>query len=558
MKRERERLLTTRFDIVIIGGGIHGAVLAMEAARAGYTVALLEKGDFGHATSANSLKIIHGGIRYLQHGDFKRMRESIVSRRAMMSFAPHLVKPLACLMPTYGHGVRGREMMRLAFGIYDLVAFDRNRGLIRENHLPAGTSLSVDECRWIVPGIDEENLTGGAVWYDAIAENSERLTLEYVRESAKYGGCMANYMEVLSLEKNGNQLCGLRVRDLLNNSEFTLSCSLAVNACGPQVGLLSGTESGVAGQKWAAAINIIVKKKLFKRYGVGLEGYTDYVDRDAVIKRGKRLFFFVPWRKEYTMIGTAYKPWTGPADQFSLGGEDINEVLLEINKIYPPGKLSMDDVTFFHGGILPMKEADTQKPDSVQLNKSSEVLFHGKEGGVKGLITIKGVKYTTAPDIAGRVLAGIRRLKMLPEKTEAAYRVSRKRPRTDFGPLIRELGEEYIEIRSHLQSVYGSAWRDVFAFLVERGGFRDGRVQRVSDNPLLLEAEVLYFIAEEMAVNLADVVFRRSCLGSAECPPPHVLQNLARIMGRVLDWTKEEEASQIAQVERCYVTWNKS
>ncbi len=558
MKRERKRLATTRFDMVIIGGGIHGAVLAMEAARAGYTVALLEKGDFGHATSANSLKIIHGGIRYLQHGDFRRMRESIVSRRAMMSFAPHLVKPLACLMPTYGHGIRGREMMRLAFGIYDLVAFDRNRGLAEENHLPTGTSLSVDECRWIVPGIEEENLTGGAVWYDAIAGNSERLVLEYVRESAKYGGCVANYMEVLSLEKKGRRLCGLRVRDLLDNSEFTLSCSLAVNACGPQIGLLSGTKSGVARQQWATAVNIVVKKKLFKRYAVGLEGYTDYVDRDAVIKRGKRLFFFVPWRREYTMIGTAYKPWTGPVDQFSLGKDDINEVLEEINKIYPPGQLSMDDVTFYHGGILPMKGADTQNPDSVQLKKSSEVLFHEKNGGPKGLITIKGVKYTTAPDIAGRVLAGIRRLKMLPEKTPAAYTVTRKKPRPDFAPLIRELGEEYIELRSHLQSVYGPVWRDVFACLVERGGFRDGKVQRVSDSPLLLEAEVLYFITEEMANSLADVVFRRSCLGSAECPPSHVLQNLSRIMGAELDWSKEEQASQVAQVEHYYVTWNKS
>ena len=96
-------------DIAIIGSGIHGSILALEAAQAGYRVALFEKGDFGGSTSANSLKIIHGGIRYLQHLNIKRMRESILSRRSMMQFAPHLVRPLACLMPTYGHGIKGRD-----------------------------------------------------------------------------------------------------------------------------------------------------------------------------------------------------------------------------------------------------------------------------------------------------------------------------------------------------------------------------------------------------------------------------------------------------------------
>jgi len=252
------------------------------------------------------------------------------------------------------------------------------------------------------------------------------------------------------------------------------------------------------------------------------------------------------------MIGTAYKPWTGPPENFSLESGDVREILEEINKIYPPGKLSMADVTFFHGGILPMKKADREKADSVQLNKSSEVIFHERGGVPEGLITIKGVKYTTAPDIARRVMDGIRRRKLLAQKKPGVYEKNMKSSRPDFGPLIRDLGEEYEEIRLHLQSVYGSIWRDVFACLVLRGGVRDGKVVRVSEKPLLLEAEVFYFIHEEMANSLADVVLRRSCLGSAECPPLDVLEKLAGIMGRELGWNKDEEALQIAKVERHY------
>ncbi len=534
--------------MVIVGSGIHGATIALEAVRAGYSVALCERGDFGHATSANSLKIIHGGIRYLQHGDLKRMRESIVSRRSMMRFAPHLVKPLPCLMPTYGHGIRGREMMRLAFVVYDAIACDRNKGLERGNHLPACSAVSIDECRAIVPGIREKGLSGGAVWYDAMSDNSERLVLEYVKEAARYGAAIGNYSEVVRIETTDSKVSAVVVRDCGDGSRMRLGCRAVVNAAGPWLHKLSAGGDASAARLWTTAVNIIVEKNLFKNYAVGLEGYTDFIDEDALIKRGKRLFFFVPWQKKFTMIGTTYKPFHGAVESFSMKREEIAEILDDINIIYPPAKLAMKDVTFFHGGLLPMKESHGKQTDSVQLDKSSKIIDHGLENGVKGLYSINGVKYTTAPDIADKVIKELRKKHVLGSKSSGSYRFVSPR-RADFTAVINRLGNDlYSEIRDLLRARYGGAWREVFAYLVADDDLGRSGTLWVSEEPPLLLAEIYYFIGEEMAVNLADVVFRRSGLASAKCPQKEVLSRIADVMGDALGWRKEERVRQVADV----------
>jgi glycerol-3-phosphate dehydrogenase len=551
MKKNINKIAEVLYDLVIVGGGIHGAVLSLAAARAGYRVALLEKGDFGHSTSANSLKIIHGGIRYLQHGDLKRMRESIVSRRAMMAFAPHLVKPLACLMPTYGHGIKGREMMRLAFAVYDAVACDRNRGVPLDNRLPQGTAISADEVKWIAPGIADKGLTGGAIWYDAIAGNTERLVLEYVLEAVRYGAEVANYTEVSEVAKDGERVTGVIARDRTTGRTIRVGCRAVVNAAGPWLDRLAGDQPHLTGQLWATAINIVVKKRLFRKYAVGLEGYTDFIDRDALVKRGKRLFFFVPWQDNYTMIGTTYKPYRGKVNDFSLQRQDVQEMVDDINRIYPAARLTMDDVTFCHGGLLPMTEADENRADSVQLDKSSQIVAHRSAGGSTGLFSIKGVKYTTAPDIADKMVRLLQDPKHLGPRVPGSY-IASSPPRLDYGPTIKQLGEEYEPIRAHLKTRYGARWREVFAVLVKSHDAGSGEHLWLSEEPPMLAAEVRYFVREEMASNLADVVFRRSHLGSAECPGHNVLGRTAGIMGQELAWTDEEQQRQIGEVLQVY------
>jgi glycerol-3-phosphate dehydrogenase len=556
MKKDFLRFNDIEFDLAVVGGGIHGAILTYEAAKAGYKVALVEKGDFGHSTSANSLKIIHGGIRYLQHGDFKRMRESIISRRAMMQFAPHLVKPLACLMPTYGHGMKGRELMRIAFRVYDLISFDRNKGLPAASCLPNGGAISSSEMKWVAPGIKDEGLTGGAVWYDAIAENTERLILEYVKAAVCCGAVVANYVRATKVLELDGKAYGLKLEDQQRRLKTTLMCRAVVSAAGPWLGELGPVQGDKGTQLWATAINIVVRRRLFKKYAVGLEGYTDFTDKDALIKRGKRLFFFVPWRNEYTMIGTNYAPYQGPVDAFRVSREQVGLMLDDINKIYPAAGLTLADVSYFHGGLLPMDGLGGKGADTVQLDKSSRIIAHRQQGGPAGLYSIKGVKYTTAPDIAHKVLGLLHKDGYLPSIKKGAY-TGRAPRRFDFGGLAKRLGStRYDELVAYLQQRYGEGWRSVLSYLwQDRCMIADNPLYIVEKPPLLL-AELLYFMHEEMAVNLVDVVLRRSDIGSGGCPAPEVLQQLAAAMGAELGWSKDEEQAQVAEVMAHYAILN--
>ena len=547
MRKDLSRLHNVPFDVVIVGGGIHGAALAAAAATAGWRVALLEKGDFAAATSANSLKIVHGGIRYLQHGDFKRMRESIVSRRSMMRLAPHLVKPLRCLMPTYGHGIKGRETMRLAFALYDLIAWDRNHGLLPSGRLPCGTALTREEVGWLVPGIATENLSGGAVWYDAITLDSERLVLEYIKEAVRYGAEIANYVQATDLTLRRGRVEGVVARDLASGRDIHIPCRAVVNAAGPWLQRL-GTDGGGGRQRWALAMNLVVRRKLFDGVAVGLEGYTGFTDQDALIKRGKRLFFFVPWQERYTMIGTTYTPHGGSDGEIVLDGAMVRSMVDDINAIYPPAALSPEDVTFCHAGLLPMK-GEAGSGDTVQLDKSSTVVDHGRLDGRQGLLSIKGVKYTTAPDIAARVVRLLSEGRWLGVPAGARYRPEPSQHH-DFGPAISRLGDRYQPIRDHLGKLYGAEWRQVFALLAEEDG--EGRDPWLLHEPPLLMAELRYFVMHEMAVTLADVVFRRTNIAAAECPPGEVLTHIARAMATMLCWDDSEIGRQVGLVEEVF------
>lgn len=559
MNRDYTKLENEQFDMAIVGSGIHGAILAHRAAREGYRVALVEKGDFGGSTSANSLKIVHGGIRYLQHLDFKRMRESITSRRSMMHFAPHIVKPLPCLMPTYGHGLKGKEMMRIAFGLYDLIACDRNRGLPEDSRLPGGGALSLERCTEAIPGIEANNLNGAALWYDAVAVNTERLLLEYLLDAARYGAVLANYHEATELTVSGSRVSGITSIDQMSGKRCSIKATTVINTAGPWVDRLLGSSSSippVTSGKWAQAMNIVVKKRFFGKYAVGLEGWSDFIDRDAFIKRGKRLFFFVPWRSKYTMIGTSYKPYEGSPDSFALSHDDVEEMLQDINRIYPRARLSMRDVSFCHGGLLPRKkDEDENVPgDTVQLEKSTRIINHLKTDKIAGLISISGVKYTTAPDIADKVIRlltkqGQQAANQRPSYTGAGSGAAH----LDHGQYTKILGQQYGAIKRHLLQTYGSFWREVFFFVAQSiNSGADPADCWISLDPPLLAAEISYFIEHEQAKKLTDVVFRRSSLGTAECPEPEVLGRICTIMAEKLGWDEERRAGEILAVHLPY------
>jgi len=392
MKRDLDNIASQNFDVLIIGGGIHGAAIAREAALAGLKTALIEKKDFSHATSGNSLKIIHGGLRYLQHLDVRRMRESVKSRKEMMLVAPHLVKPLGCIMPLYGWGIKGKEVMRTALFLNDMISHDRNHSLDACQHLPPGKILSREQCLRYVPGLDQQDLRGACLWYDALAINTERLVMSFIHEFVDNGVCIANYMRAIDFILHNGYITGVKAQDTITGEQCEIKAKVVVNAAGPwlEKNLRLSAIRYKNKQNYAKAVNIIVKKLLFNDHAVALEG------------KEKRFYFFVPWRG-HTMIGTSYKPYHGDPDSFGIEIDDIKELVDKANTLYPPANLTMEDVTFFHAGILPVKECSGKNGFGIQLEKSSQVVDHGQKNGIERLISVKSVKYTTAPQTAKKV-----------------------------------------------------------------------------------------------------------------------------------------------------------
>src|SRR5688572_30241324 len=179
MRRDIPRLADTTFDLLIVGAGIYGACVAWDACLRGLSVAVVDQDDFGAATSANSLGIVHGGLRHLARGDLPRMLESTRERSALLRIAPGLVEPLPVLVPTYRDISRGRLAHGLALAVNDLVSWSRNRGLEPDRRIPRGRLISQEECLRLFPAFSIEGLTGGALWYDARLRHPERLTLSF-------------------------------------------------------------------------------------------------------------------------------------------------------------------------------------------------------------------------------------------------------------------------------------------------------------------------------------------------------------------------------------------
>ena len=229
MKRNLERLANQKFDVLVVGGGIHGAITAWDAALRGLSVALIERGDFGGGTSQNSLKIIHGGLRYLQDGNLSRIRMMVRERTTWMKIAPHLIHPLPCLMPTTQKMSRSRLAMGLALMANDYLSFDRNQLDDPEKDLFDGMIVSQRELSRILPGYDVSTSTGGAVWYDAQIYNSERLLLEFIISAVQIGAEAANYVEAISFLQQGNEIIGVQAKDLQTGQIFDIQSKLVIN-----------------------------------------------------------------------------------------------------------------------------------------------------------------------------------------------------------------------------------------------------------------------------------------------------------------------------------------
>jgi glycerol-3-phosphate dehydrogenase len=378
MKRELAALVAREHDVLVIGGGIHGAAAAWEAAQRGLGVALLEARDFGSGTSWNSLKTIHGGLRHLQRADLAGLRESCRERNALLRIAPGLVRPLRFLVPAYGHGLRGREALALGLLASDLLSLDRNRGLAPASRIPRGRTLSRAEVLALLPGIDARGLRGAALWTDAQVTSSERLTLGLLHAAAGAGAALANYAEVRKVSRQGAHVAGVTAVDLETGAELELRARFVLNAAGPALDrVLALAGVGRPPLPLLDAINLVLRRPVV-------------TDHAVAAWSGGRFLFLVPWEGR-ALVGTSYAP-------AGSGLPDPGAFLAEARRAYPWAGLEREDVAVVHRGQVP----GTGGPRGLWTR--SRVVDHQAEDGIAGIASLLGVKYTTARALAERAV----------------------------------------------------------------------------------------------------------------------------------------------------------
>ncbi len=557
MIRDLTQFQSGEYDLIIVGGGIYGAAICWEAVARGLKVALFEKSDFGSATSANSLKIIHGGFRYLQDGDINRVKESIREQRALMHIAPHLVHPLPVLIPIYGHGLRGKEAFSIGLKLFDLIRSPEYQLDDPAKHIPAGRMISKSECLDKLPSLRPEGLNSGIIFYDAQVYNSERLVLSFIKTAWQKGAQVANYCEVIGFIGENRHVTGVRVRDALTGDAFQVNSKLVVLTCGPwnqELIRLLGKEHAKLEIRYAKAINIVTRKKIDK-FAVGVLGRNQYSGGKFIPNAKPNYLFITPWRN-FSILGTAYTMTDRSPGDFEINERDISFLRNEFNRIYPGKKISRSDIFFAHGGLLPLSEEKVEKP-GVRLAKKFKILDH-RELGYEGLILIEGVKYTTARSVAQKVIGYIFRkwgYEGVSSTTSSSRLIDGEISRfADYlKDVIKNSSGELSE--PQLRSIifnYGSNHPKILNYFLESSRKNEESSREFG----MLEAEIRYAVEQEMAQKLGDVVFRRTELGSAGNPGADYLRFSAQVMGRQLNWSRNRIDQELTEVQSVFTQYN--
>ena len=385
----------------MIGGGILGACLAWDAALRGLKVALVEQGELGGATSANSLRIVHGGLRYLVRGDLRRMRESIRERSVLLRIAPGLVEPLPVAIPAGLPGYPRRTTLRLGLALNDLLSAGRNRHLHPARHLAAGRSLSAAELIAFCPGLGPLARAGGALWYDALMSHPEQLTQAFVRSATEHSGLVAENACADRFTTSGGRVLSVAIRDCQTGAVQEVAAGQFVLAAGPWTEELLVRAAGSAraargATGHALGLNLVVGRRLAE-VAIGVRSKRP-VTEDP-IGGGHRFLFLVP-QKETTLVGTWYGMIENRGVEAAL--EQGSRTLLEdVDRACPALRLTEADIIGYHWGRLPLDYAGEGRPGRLA---DRPRVYGPRETGLANLYSAETVKYTTARAVAERVI----------------------------------------------------------------------------------------------------------------------------------------------------------
>ena len=529
------RLANERFDLIIVGGGITGACLAYDATTRGLKTALVEKQDFGHATSASSSKLLHGGIRFLQQLRIDKVRESSFERVYFQNLAPHLCRYVPFVIPTFPSLKKGKAFLGAGAIAYSLIGAGQNaRALHPQTRVPRPRIVGREELDRLVPWLSADwPATGGLVLPESHMQSSERMTLSLVKAAADEGCAVCNYVEATKVLQRNGATAGLTVS--ADNEEFSVDADAVANCAGPWL-------SNVEGRAMESRSNTITS---FSR---GSHLVVQGLDLDCALAlptsqkiqgmadRGGRHVFLIPWRG-HALLGTSYAPHDANLDRVTATRSDRAQLLDAVNGALGRPLLDESNVVYSYSGIYPLTATKVER-DVYQGASDYIVTDHGSQGGPKRFFSLFGAKYTTArklAEVACNAIAVQTKAKTGPCTTRSTTLPGADIADADtFVKALQKTPGLSVDEHTadHLYTNYGKSASAILKLALENSKLEE----RLSDTRPNIAAEAVFSARNEMVQHLGDFVFRRTGLGTIGNPGRAAIERAARLLARELSW----------------------
>jgi glycerol-3-phosphate dehydrogenase len=521
-----------QFDILVIGGGINGVGIALDAASRGLKVALVEMADFASGTSSRSSKLIHGGLRYLEQYDFKLVREALQERELMVTtLAPHLVKPVSFLYPLT-EKFKERTYVGAGMALYDAL-----RGFKRA--LPWHKHISQRELSEIAPSLRLDLITGGYQYFDAQVDDA-RHTMMIARTAAKYGAVITTRTSCKQLIKNGRRVEGAVIQDLESGTEFEVRAKSTIMAAGVWTDPLYesfGVKPGYR-VRMSKGAHIVVP-------GDAIKSTTG-----VIIKTDLSVLFIIPWGDKW-IVGTTDTDYESDRSSPLASREDVNYILAQANRVLEP-RLSRSQVIGVFAGLRPLVSTD---PDSPTTELSRE---HVVDHPVPGFVTIAGGKYTTyrvmSEDAVDTAVNDLKRI--VPESCTETLAIVGADGYSVLLNKADELAKEYgiskVTI-DHLLNRHGALFSEVLEPALTNRSLLDPLIDELP----YLKAEILYAVTHEGARSVDDVLSRRTRINfEAKDQGLGAAKEVASIIGGVLGWSAAQSNESIKNYEELVLVQN--
>jgi glycerol-3-phosphate dehydrogenase len=504
------------FDVLVVGGGITGAGVARDAAMRGLSVALVEAADFASGTSSRSSRLIHGGVRYLEHGQLHLVFEACRERRILASIAPHLVRPLQFMWPVYEKARIRLWKLRAGLFLYDALALGRNLGRHRTLTTHVVTALE--------PELRHMGMVGGASYFDASTDDI-RLTIATVLSARDAGAVVVNHASVHDLLMTSDGVCGARAVDLRTGVDIEIRARVVVNAAGP----------------WSDAIVRMAEPQAHRAVR-GTKGVHVAVPHERIRNNGAltllspidgRVMFVIP-TGAFSIIGTTDTDYDGRPERVRATTADITYLLRSANAFFPGAHLTPGDVVAAWAGIRPLVASGDKNPDAASRE-------HAIAWTVPGLLSVTGGKLTTYRAMAVDVMDTVARRLRVGHRRAATHK--QPLPGGDFASLEDEhaIARATVgapDIAEHLVHAYGTRWRELW----QMASIDRTLAERLIPELPYIAAELEWGITHEMARTLGDLLIRRLHVAfetrdHGMSIAPAVVQQV----GSILAWNKDDE-----------------